>query len=283
MSGASAPPAVETGPALLYVAHRLDADVLAGWTALHRSCAGHGFHPVFLYDNSRGDFAEAPELAGADRYLFTLADLSTRFPFRVYDPQRPLDQGNASFPILAFFRARPDHAAYWRIEYDVVYDGAWRDFFAAFAEDPADLLTTTLSRPAVRPDWGWWPTLRRPWHDWRRLQTVRAFMPVARLSRRALQVLDRAYRTGWAGHDEVLVPSVLASRGLTIADLGGEGEFTPAGAEGRFYTNAPACRGLAPGTFVCPPHRPTPDSRPGRLYHPVKDRAEWQRRRASAI
>ena len=272
--------ATRQSTAVLYVAHRFDAGVLAGWTALQSSCIARGFHPVFLYDNSRGDFAAAPELASADRFLFTFEELTTRFPFHVYDPQRPLDQGNATFPILAFFRARRGHSAYWRIEYDVFYDGEWCDFFAAFKDNPADLLTTTLYRPAVRPNWGWWSTLRKPWHDWRPLQEVRAFMPVARLSPKALRVLDRAYREGWAGHDEVLVPSVLHSHGLTIADLGGGGEFTPDGQEERFYTNAPASRGLAPGTFVCPPHLPTLDPRPGKLYHPVKDRATWECRRS---
>ena len=270
---------VGRGAALIYMTHRLDPGVLAGWTALRRSCADHGFHPVFLYDNSRADFIETAELAGADRHLFTFTDLATRYIFRVYDPHRPLDQGNATFPILDCAAARPGHAAYWRIEYDVFFDGEWRDFFTAFDRDPADLLTTTLYRPAVRPDWGWWPTLQKPWHDWHRLRPVRAFMPVARFSPKALATVDKAYRRGWAGHDEVLVPSVLASHGLRIADLGGEGEFTRAGAEGRFYTNAPTSRGLAPGTFVCPPHLPTPDPRPGRLYHPVKDRLDWLERR----
>ncbi len=206
---------------------------------------------------------------------FTFADLATRFPFRVYDPQRPLDQGNTTFPILAFFHARPGHSAYWRIEYDVLYDGEWRDFFRTFEDNAADLLTTTLYRPDIRPDWGWWPTLAKPWHEWRPLRRVRAFMPIARLSPRALSTIDRAYAKGWAGHDETLVPSVLQSYGLTIADLGGDGEFTPEGAEGRFYSNTPTARGLAPGTFVCPPFSPRPASVLGQLYHPVKDRAAW--------
>lgn len=265
-------------PALLYLAHRLEPGVLAGWAALHSSCAGRGFDPVFLYDNSRADFVRSAELAEADCFLFTFNDLGTRFPLRVYDPQRPFDQGNTTFPILAYFQARPEHASYWRIEYDVFFDGEWCDFFSDFSRNSAALLATTLYRPPMRPDWGWWPTLGKPWHEWRSLQRVRAFMPLARLTPKALLTLERAYAKGWVGHDEVLVPSVLTSYGLTIADFGGEGEFTPSGAEGRFYTNVPAARGLAPGTFVCPPHLPTPDPRPGKLYHPVKDRLTWQAR-----
>lgn len=278
MAVASSP----NGPALLYVAHRLDPDVLAGWRVLYQSCAGAGFHPIFLYDNSRGDFEKAPELEGADVWLFTFAELSSQFPFKVYDPQRRLDQGNTTFPIIWFFRANPDYPAYWRIEYDVVYDGEWHDFFSAYTANPADLLTTTLYRPEVRPDWGWWPTIAKPWHVWRPLRRVRAFMPIARLSPRALTTIDKAYQKGWVGHDEVLVPSVLQTYGLTIQDLGGEGEFTPENARERLYTNTPAARGLAPGSFVCPPHLPTPDPRPGMLYHPVKDRTAWDRRRRSA-
>ena len=267
------------GPALLYVAHRLDPHVIAGWRALCDSCVGRGMHPVLLYDNSRQDFVESPDIAGGDRYVFTYTELADGFPIRTYDPHRPLDQGNATFPILAFFRDHPRHPSYWRIEYDVLYDGDWWDFFSAFADNRADLLTTTLYGPAVRPDWGWWPTLGKPWHDLRRVRRVRAFMPIARLSQRACGTLNAAFRKGWFGHDEAAVPTILRSHGLSLEDLGGGGEFTPAGSEGRFYTNTPAARGLAPGTFVCPPHLPRLDERPGRLYHPVKDRLEWLRLR----
>ena len=267
------------GPALLYVAHQLDAHVIAGWRALCDSCVDRGYHPVFLYDDSRHDFAEAPEMAGGGRYLFTYAQLKREFPFRTYDPQRPVDQGNATFPILAFFRERPNHTSYWRVEYDVVFDGDWFDFFSAFAENDADLLTTTLYGPAIRPDWGWWPTLGKPWHDHRRLRRLRAFMPIARLSQIACVTLDRAYRKGWFGHDEAAVPSILHSHRLKLEDLGGAGAFTPPAGFDRFYTNTPAARGLAPGTFVCPPHLPRLDERPGKLYHPVKDRLEWLRLR----
>ena len=263
--------------ALLYVAHRLDSHVLAGWTILQRSCAEPGFCPVFVYDNSRGDFTESADLSAGDAWLFTYEDLAQRFPFRTYDPQRPLDQGNATFPILAFFRERPHHPFYWRIEYDVVYEGDWLEFFSDFAGNGADLLTTTLYEPAVRPDWGWWSTLNKPECDPRPLKRLRAFMPIARLSRTACSVLDDAYGEGWSGHDEVAVPSILQSYGLRIEDLGGTGAFTPEDAAEKFYSNAPSSRGLAPGTFVCPPHVPVRDPRPGRLYHPVKHRLDWER------
>lgn len=267
--------------ALLYVAHRLDEDVLAGWDHLRTSCPPTGCRPVFLYDNSRSDFAESETLRAADAWLFTSADLSRRFTLHTYDPERPVDQGNAIFPILAFHRDQPDHGFYWRIEYDVLFDGPWADLLEHYRDDDADLLATTLGRPVVQPGWAWWKTVRRPWSVWRPPPLIRAFMPIARLSARACARLDRAYARGWAGHDEVLVPTVLARGGLRIEDLGGGGEFVRPENIDRFYTNTPARQGLAPGTFVCPPQEASVHEATGKLYHPVKERARWLADRAA--
>jgi hypothetical protein len=100
---------------------------------------------------------------------------------------------------------------------------------------------------------------------------VRAFLGVSRLSRSACETLDRAFTVdGWAGHDEVAVPTILRTYGLSLEDIGGDGEFVRPGNENRFYTNSPTRPLLAPGTFVCPPRVPDSLDQPGKLYHPVK-------------
>ncbi len=209
------------GPALLYVAHRLDAGVLAGWTALHRSCAGRGFHPVFLYDNSRGDFVRSAELAGADCFLFTFADLGTvsLAGLRPAASPRPR-QRDLSDPGLSSRRG-PNTPATGasNMTCSSTVSGATSSPLSRGTAPRCS--TTTLYRPPVRPDWGWWPTLGKPWHEWRSLQRVRAFMPIARLTPKALLTLERAYgKGGWAMTRSWCQVSC-KSYGLTIADLRG--------------------------------------------------------------
>ena len=261
--------------ALLYVAHQINEDVVEGWTHLCDTAVGPGSRAVFLYDNSRRDFVPVGALQSADVYLFTYSDLAQRFPIHTYDPARPLDQGNATLAMLAFWRDRPEFATYWRIEYDVLLDGPWWAFLNSWSGNDADLLTTTLSRPEVQPNWAWWNTLVAPWSTWGEPRPIRSFMPIARFSSRAFDLLDRAYTCGWRGHDEVLIPTSLGAAGLSIEDLGGNGEFVRRGNTNRYYANTPSRQGLAPGTFVCPPQHVSIVAYPGMLYHPVKKRAVW--------
>lgn len=52
----------------------------------------------------------------------------------------------------------------------------------------------------------------------------RAFLPIYRISREALACTHAAHQSGWRGHFEVLVPTVLRLHGLSVQDLN---EVTP--------------------------------------------------------
>jgi len=73
-----------------------------------------------------------------------------------------IPDGNTSFPVMEFYRMYPDYEHYWRVEYDVRFYGNWTDLFDYFADNNADLLTTTLYRYAIRPEWMWWNSLKTP-------------------------------------------------------------------------------------------------------------------------
>ena len=64
--------------------------------------------------------------------------------------------------------------------------------------------------------------------------------------------------------------TIAMMRGLTVVDLGGEGEFTPDRYRGRFYLNCPRQVHLAPGTLVFKPALYRMGKRPDMLWHPVK-------------
>lgn len=135
----------------------------------------------------------------------------------------------------------------------------------------------------MRPDWTWWSSLVGPEEELPPLDRwVRGFFPVVRLSSGGMTALEQAYRRGWTGHCEVVVPTAMRVQGLAIEDLGGDGAFVPAGNADRFYTNTPTASGLYPGTFVYRPARPGPGLTSGKLWHPVKPDARrlgsWLRR-----
>ncbi|MGE5517538.1 MAG: hypothetical protein ACM31D_17165 [Bacteroidota bacterium] len=172
---------------------------------------------------------------------------------------------------FTFMKARPEFDRVWVVEYDVAYTGRWGDLFDHFAASDAALLATSLHRWSANPGWPNWPSVQTPDGPPDDLSGyIRAFMPFYRLSRAGFMVLDQAYRAGWEGFYEGIVPHILLEAGLTVEDIGGDGEFVRPENRGRFYRSNPADNTLAPGTFVFRPIVASPGPEPNMLWHPVK-------------
>jgi hypothetical protein len=277
-----------TRPAILYTAHYLTDGLLADYTSMRESCAGE-YDVVLLYDNFHDDFAGASD-DDIDVQLVNQDSIAAlRYPSwpgrekLEYTSPSGLRPGNWDFAILDYFGTHPDRPYYWRVEYDVRFTGEWRAFFDVCAASDADLLGTTLLRRTGSPPWYWWSSLGCPTGALDDSRTARGFFPVARLSRRACALLDQQYRAGWHGHAECVMPTVLLHYGLTIEDIGGQGEFVAPGHEDRFYVNTPSDECLQPGTFVFRPSLASAGTRPNTLWHPVRDESDherWMRRLA---
>ncbi len=178
--------------------------------------------------------------------------------------------GHTDLIAMSFWRAHPTHARYWFVEYDVRFSGDWRRFFAAYEDDSTDLLAPQLLTRSTDPGWYNWPSLAGP----RALPPpelqVRGFLPVFRASAAMMRHMDARYREGWTGHLEATWPTLALDGGLSVADLGGHGPFTPPRYHGLHYTATPLAEFLAPGTLIFKPALHRTGSRPDMLWHPVK-------------
>jgi hypothetical protein len=179
---------------------------------------------------------------------------------------------------FAFWKAHPEYDRIWVVEYDVAFTGRWATLFDTFIDNDAALLATSLHRWAVNPSWPNWPSIETPDGPPADLSGyIRAFMPLYRMSRAGYEALDSAYRAGWEGFYEGIVPRILLDGGLVIEDIGGDGEFVAPRNRGRFYSSNPADNTLSPGSFVFRPIMPVPGPEPDRLWHPVKPSAATHR------
>ncbi len=198
-----------------------------------------------------------PEALLAETVFFDFQQLASDAP-RVLGSR--VVPGNSHLTMLAFFRSRPEFDYYWYIEYDVVFTGAWCTLLDAWSDDTSDLLAPHLRTYSQEPDWPWWRSLRVPAAAAEN-GLVRAFMPIYRISRRALESIEAAVRDGCSGHFEALIPTVLQAELLQISDLG----------EGRFYTSSTSPDGeLRQGTMRYRPFHARPLLGRNLLYHPVK-------------
>lgn len=180
--------------------------------------------------------------------------------------------GNLDLAFLEFARRHPRYEQYWFVEYDVHWEGVWSVFFNHFRDSDAAVLATSVQTIDEAPHklHRRQPALRLPpGMAWAPEKTMKAFLPICRLSRDALAALDADYRAGLSGHYELTVPTVAAHHGLTLEDVGGHGKFVKPENLNRFYMARPATYTHSPGTFVFRPGQ-RPLHRHNTLWHPVK-------------
>jgi hypothetical protein len=178
---------------------------------------------------------------------------------------------DADLVALLFCARHPEYERVWAIEYDVHYEGDWGAFFDHFEESPADLLTTTIRRGGEAPPDPAEPPFHSPgFRAYPAAERLRAFLPIARLSRRGFRAIDAAYREGCAGQRDVTWPTILDADGLILEDIGGDGDWVRPENRHRFYVNNPNSASLRPGSFVAGPGFARVLARPNTLWHPVR-------------
>lgn len=263
-------------PAILFLAHKTSAPVLAEFEALREACSDH-FTTTLVFHSPSGSRPALPRhfedsvLIADDAGIRNLGFPEFERPPDLGATESLVVPGNVDFLQLFYQSHHPNHPHYWVVESDVRFSGRWSDFFTAADEmSDADLLATSFAGIDEYPDWSWWPSLNVPDGEALTSQPLRCFCPIYRISRTGGELLFSAYRRGWSGHAEVLMPTLFRERGLKLEDLGGSGPFVSPGNEHRFYQNDRLDRDLFPGTLRYRPPRPRSGRRPGMLWHPVK-------------
>jgi hypothetical protein len=174
---------------------------------------------------------------------------------------------------------RPELASYqnfWIIEYDVDFSGHWGSFFSDARDYEGDLLGIDLRRVSDDPNWANLPGVATPDHA--PADPLLGFFPILRASRRLVDMYhQKADQQAWVGHFELVLPSFAEAHGLMVAEIGGDGAFTPPARRGRHYATEKMARSPR-ATFVFRPARarryfvesPGDFRSPDSLYHPVK-------------
>ncbi len=274
--------------AILVLNHVDDRHLIDLHDAIKKECSQE--HDVFLLsDRTRPSLAFARKAAGTQEFPLLperphRARLSGKTGSRI--AQRRATQpetGQCRTPVLLFHASPRDYAHLWIVEYDVRYSGSWRQFFASFDDNAADLIGTSLIRYTDFPGWSHRRSFAIPNLSPNDGDRQRGFFPVCRISNNALACLHESYGQGWAGHMEALMPTALYGSGLRIEDIGGDGEFVEPNNINRYYTNHRLTNDLSPGTFVYRPTRTAAGAHPDKLWHPVKIEATFATRLVNRV
>jgi hypothetical protein len=196
------------------LSHRLCDTTLARFDALRAAAPD----AVLLLTEPLGT---AVRRAGLDAALVLPPEEIFLADYGAKSASRRIVPGNNDLVLLALHRARPGHARYWMVEYDVWLPEGGGTLAALDAASDADLLMPLrVESRADSPGWHHWPSLGIPpdealpeaeqWHG---------LLCLLRSSAAVLEALDAAYRRGWAGHFEAVLPTLARARGLTVETL----------------------------------------------------------------
>jgi len=238
----------------LIATHQLDDRVLKMYRDIRSSMSGFG-ETVILYHSNDLKYLE---IADYKMHIFSddiLVDLKYQ---AIKDTLVP---GSNHFSLLDYYLKNLSYTYYWYIEYDVAFNGKWDTFFKEFSEIEADFITSQIEIYKNRPLWYWWNTLQHPHKAIAPDDRICSFNPLYRISSRALSYINEALLSGWRGHHEVLLPSLLSQGGFSIMDFGGRGRFVPPRFYNKFYSWA---------TFRWRPVFEKAGLLHNKLYHPVK-------------
>jgi hypothetical protein len=255
----------KTKQAFLFLSHLSSGTIIKEFKNICRSTELIG-DAFFLYDATRNIIPD--KINKLSPYLYSDECLSGLcYPTIGQD----IIPGHAHFPLFQFFLDKPDYDYYWGIEYDVRFSGEWRLFFDSFLGTNADFLTCHIQSYADEPCWPWWE-LHHPRESIPLHERLRSFNPIYRISNVALSFLHPAFRSGWSGHHEVALATLLHHNGLTIQDISGGGQYTVPGMENKFYSTSTSNRrgDLSGGTMRYRPAFWRYGHKNNKLYHPVK-------------
>ncbi len=254
--------------ALLLVTHRLNDSLIEKLHVLKSAFEPYG-DTFFVYQKDSEYLSEKDiqKLDALNAVGFTIEDLCTLGYEALEETIIP---GSNHFITMWFWKQYPGYSHYWNVEYDVEFAGDWRELFSALAESNADFIATRMERYKDNPYWYWWPAFKSIGGYVPYRERVKSFNPIYRLSDRAFSHLDLRFRTGWGGHHEVTIPTILDRDGFKIEDIGACGAFTPEERRGMFYdADVPDPLGTMRHAPVFKRDEIVPDSH--MLYHPVKD------------
>ncbi|MBO4846770.1 MAG: hypothetical protein J5525_10725 [Lachnospiraceae bacterium] len=204
--------------AILLLSNRTDYSVRDRYDKLIKDY-GHKAEIYLLFDATKGYNKQE------------LVNFEHVYPFNVntmiddgYTALKEGFLGNCHYPVLAFHKEYPEYDYLWIVEDDVFFSGDWSVLFDTFTDDPADLIATKIRCYEEEPTWYWWKSMRAGMDETISKNIMYAcFIPIYRLSAKAIDCLYTEVRNGWRGHFEGVVPTVLIKNGLTLRDMNGKG------------------------------------------------------------
>jgi hypothetical protein len=199
------------------------------------------------------------------------------------DGQLTFIPGNSDYNYLLFYHKHSNYEHYYCCEDDVVYSGDMSELITELQVFDDAILCTHITRYV---DSWTYANLFTPGNLLAPPPAYLAFLPFARISNQGFKAMFDAFSQGVGGHSEMTLPYAIQAAGLSMRDIGGEGEFVSPELKNKYYVGRKT-QSTQVGTFICNPASFAAGKRENCLYHPVKPAREvlftrWRRLKSIA-
>ena len=134
---------------ILFCCHYWSPELGKEFSKLRNSCI-NDFDVILSYDCSEDNHMPPDNLLN---HPFTLNQIK-KLGYGFQENEGILQ--HTEYQVIDFYLQNPHYDFYWRIDYDVRYNGEWVDFFRCFIDNKADLLGTYLKAYKNDPHWLHW-------------------------------------------------------------------------------------------------------------------------------
>ena len=259
----------KNGSAILILTNRCQRSILKFLDSF-KGC-GIENSDIFILFHQSNNKSENLSLFDGQPVQFFNDSILTEMGFRALGDS--LLPGNNHFPVLKFSQEF-SYDYYWCIEDDVRFNGLWSAFFSHFSHsaDSSDFISSYIRDYDEHPYWHWWNYFGKEDVTLSTSLLVRSFNPIYRISKKAIDYLYEQLLSGWYGHHEVLMPTLLKLGDFIISDFGGSGKYVADRNKNKLYsTGSEYPHGfIYEGSMRYRPVINRAEMTKAFLYHPVK-------------
>jgi hypothetical protein len=247
---------------ILFLTHKIDDQIINEFENIKRT----GLDIALVHNGEKNDSIPTPN------YCFTAEDIWEQY-YPAIDKEIITYQHLVVLNFYQNYSKKYDY--YWAIEYDVRFTGDWVHFFSQFDKNSADFITSHIRHYHEEPGWLGWEKMKSPPGKEKTEDYLRSFNPIYRISKEALEYIDKQIKAGYAGHNEVLFPTLIYHNDdLKMTDFGGSGTFVEGAVNKNYISRSDKDGEIFGGTFRFRPTMNKIGMRKNKLYHPIKSDSE---------
>lgn len=211
---------------ILYLSHIINDDIVNHFLKL-KNDVKKTYDIYFIFDSNSNYYFETKKYA--DKIDFICINSKKQLNELGYERFDNNTTIGIAYWFLQYFVIKLNHKEYdnyWLMEYDVIFNGNYNDFFSDIDDNiHNDFVTQITESYYDSMDWYWWKdyanfNIDEKYYNYNKNYLFHSFNPIFRLSINAIMFMDCFLKTNKVnGHYEYLLITLLFNNGFSIFSI----------------------------------------------------------------